>query len=693
MTGVKNAAELEAAFQDYREDRLGTAEQRFRSILACTPRSTDALIGLGAVVAATGRVAESLEHFREACEIDPGSLDAARCVAQAALHLDRLDVAEQALRAALELAPGDASLHAMNAETLASTGRHRAALASAQEWARLSPEDPSAHKAIGEIARELGDYDQAIEAYRRTRAKKTSDTEALAGIARCLAHARFEGDDAQSGAELLEGLRATGVDTQSLARPSGDLLRARYELGAEHDERPRTDSLEERWVHDELLFALLEQAINVDPRLEKVLRAQRTALLGAFLDTGRLHKRWLRLATAMAAQAVANEHVWFSSDREREQVAKLRSALEDHDLHNGDLRVLSDLIIIVALYEPLLTLDCATALASTAADLEPIKLLITRALLEPLEERSLSQSIPRAQLEDPTSKTVGAMYEESPYPRWITLPPHQPESAPDQLQWAHPAFKRAPCFDAPPNVLIAGCGTGRHALRVARREHRGQVLAIDLSIASLSHAARKARELGIDNVRLRQLDLLEAKRLEQHFSIIESFGVLHHMQEPAAGLASLADRLLPGGVIKLGLYSKRARRNVTAARERIGELGIGQSPYAVRAFRARILDGSEPSLIELLAASDFYSTSACRDLLFHVHEVQYTPLELKTLIEGAGLRFLGFQLQTRETERRYRELYEQDRSMTDLGLWDRYEEAFPDTFPNTFEFWCQKPEV
>ena len=35
--------------------------------------------------------------------------------------------------------------------------------------------------------------------------------------------------------------------------------------------------------------------------------------------------------------------------------------------------------------------------------------------------------------------------------------------------------------------------------------------------------------------------------------------------------------------------------------------------------------------------------------------------------------------------------FPQDDDMTDLELWDRFESEFPDTFPNAFELWCQKP--
>src|SRR5206468_3479419 len=47
------------------------------------------------------------------------------------------------------------------------------------------------------------------------------------------------------------------------------------------------------------------------------------------------------------------------------------------------------------------------------------------------------------------------------------------------------------------DILIAGCGTGRQAIDAAQRFHGARVLAIDLSLGSLSYAKRKTRELDL----------------------------------------------------------------------------------------------------------------------------------------------------------------------------------------------------
>ena len=40
--------------------------------------------------------------------------------------------------------------------------------------------------------------------------------------------------------------------------------------------------------------------------------------------------------------------------------------------------------------------------------------------------------------------------------------------------------------------------------------------------------------------------------------------------------------------------------------------------------------------------TDFFSTSECRDLLFHVQESRMTIPAIKDFIDGHGLKFIGF---------------------------------------------------
>ena len=134
----------------------------------------------------------------------------------------------------------------------------------------------------------------------------------------------------------------------------------------------------------------------------------------------------------------------------------------------------------------------------------------------------------------------------------------------------------------------------------------------------------------MNNVRLQQLDILDANQLQDVYDVIECSGVLHHMEDPAKGLAALNSMLKPGGYIKIGLYSKLARQKVSAARDLIQKLGIQSTPEGIRDFRKQILNDDQHKLKDIsVLVNDFYSLSECRDLCFHVQEHQFTKRPCK----------------------------------------------------------------
>ena len=63
-----------------------------------------------------------------------------------------------------------------------------------------------------------------------------------------------------------------------------------------------------------------------------------------------------------------------------------------------------------------------------------------------------------------------------------------------------------------PDVLIAGCGTGSQSILAAQRFRGVRILAVDLSLSSISYAIRKTRELGIKNIEYAQADIMKKKR-------------------------------------------------------------------------------------------------------------------------------------------------------------------------------------
>jgi 2-polyprenyl-3-methyl-5-hydroxy-6-metoxy-1,4-benzoquinol methylase len=254
--------------------------------------------------------------------------------------------------------------------------------------------------------------------------------------------------------------------------------------------------------------------------------------------------------------------------------------------------------------------------------------------------------------------------------------------------------KRFSTFDAPglpllPDMLFAGCGTGRFTLELARRYPAQSRLAIDLSRAALAYAARKAAEAGTV-VDFAQADILRLPETKKRFSMIECSGVLHHMADPFTGWRALAACLLPGGVMRVSLYSALGREPVREARDWVRREGFAATPEGIRAARQRLIAEKPAEAAQLLAAADFYSVSTCRDLLFHVREHDLTLAAIAAFLKEHGLVFLGFET-GEDVLGAYRARFPDDPAAIDLANWAAFEAEHPAVFAAMYQFWVQKP--
>ena len=71
------------------------------------------------------------------------------------------------------------------------------------------------------------------------------------------------------------------------------------------------------------------------------------------------------------------------------------------------------------------------------------------------------------------------------------------------------------------NLLIAGCGTGRHPIQIAYGDKIIKIDAIDLSLSSLAYGVRKAEELGITNINWLHGDILDLNKIKTRYDAIE----------------------------------------------------------------------------------------------------------------------------------------------------------------------------
>jgi SAM-dependent methyltransferase len=249
-------------------------------------------------------------------------------------------------------------------------------------------------------------------------------------------------------------------------------------------------------------------------------------------------------------------------------------------------------------------------------------------------------------------------------------------------------------MDQPYDVLIAGAGTGQHALQsAAGYGENARVLAIDLSAASLAYAERRRRDLGVANVELTVADILDLDTLERSFDVIECIGVLHHMADPWSGWNALLRSLKPHGLMYVGLYSATARRSLAALRDEPGYPGSGCSDSDARGYRAELLRRADDAPGgDLKRSRNFWNLSEFRDLVLHECEHRMTLPEIERYLADNALVFRGFTL-GRDVLEAFARAHPEAPWPGRLADWQHFEAEHPRTFETMYRFWCERAEM
>ena len=439
---------------------------------------------------------------------------------------------------------------------------------------------------------------------------------------------------------------------------------------------------------DPLFLCLLQSTPVRDVGFERLLTAIRHWLLKMAIGGLPVSRHQVSFTCALAKQSFINEYVFAITPQENDQLSLLRDSIADKLTSGAAVEPMQ--LAALAMYLPLHAVPSATELLER--DWAPaIDDLLSQQVRDHMRERELRDSILRlTAIEDEVSQRVRQQYEESPYPRWMHAAGQVvPASIDRYLREQFPIGAFAPVNKTENlDVLVAGCGTGQIAIASAQKYLGARVLAIDLSLSSLSYAKRSTPDNIAPQIEYAQADILKLASLKRSFDVIDSSGVLHHMADPFEGWGILLASLRPGGLMHVGLYSEAGRRDVWAAREFIAERGYGATPDEIRRCRQELI---ETPLATVTRFTDFFTTSECRDLLFHVQEARLTIPMLKAFIAKQGLKFLGFEFGLSVLQQYRSHFASSGWAWTDLDRWHAYEIQKPDTFSGMYQFWIQKP--
>jgi SAM-dependent methyltransferase len=240
------------------------------------------------------------------------------------------------------------------------------------------------------------------------------------------------------------------------------------------------------------------------------------------------------------------------------------------------------------------------------------------------------------------TQAIRAFYESHPYPAPVDSlekrldryrDPHR-RRAQNLLLW--PLEKARPDR----SILVAGCGTSQ-AARHALMEPDARVTAIDVSETSLRHTRDLQHKHDIRNLQLHPLAIEQIGELGETFDQIVCTGVLHHLNDPDAGLRALRNVLAIDGAMHIMVYAPYGRAGITMMQDYCRLLGIGVRDEDLRDLGETVqaLPVDHPIAGVVKRAKDFAQPGALADALLNPQDRAYSVPQIYDWLERCGLKF------------------------------------------------------
>ena len=237
---------------------------------------------------------------------------------------------------------------------------------------------------------------------------------------------------------------------------------------------------------------------------------------------------------------------------------------------------------------------------------------------------------------------IEAFYTDHPYPPPVT----NLDRARDE--WRDPERRRSEhhllwpgiSYRADLDILVAGCGTWQ-AAKYALIHPDARVAGIDVSETSIAHTDKLKHQYALSNLSINRLPIERAGDLDLQFDLIVCTGVLHHLRDPDAGLASLRSVLKPDGAIYLMVYAPYGRIGISMLQEYCRLLGIGASKEDLRDLieSLRSLPQHHPLASVLRGSRDAADPDALDDALLNPRDRAYSVPQLLDFVDRNGLSF------------------------------------------------------
>ena len=667
----------------------GNIKEAYKYYQYCIERNINNHIifsNYGLILKNLGKLKEAELYVRKAIQENPNYAIAHSNLGIILRDSGKIKDAKLCINKAIKLEPDFAIAHSNLGIILRDFGQLKEAELSLRKAIKLNSKLGDAYLNLGYVLKDLENFNEALSCFLKAIQITPSNNyiySILGELLRDSDLSKFKKSELKEILDLL--LKRNDINHRNLSKTFNLLYKKELIINLKNKNSciPKIELI----YKNQNIMNGLKKIIFKDPEIEKELSNFRKYICAKILkNIFLINKFEFELTIALGKQCFLNEYIYSLTKEEEISINKILDKCLDGELNEIN-------IVILSCYYPLYKLiEQVPSLKSFQYNNKNFQELIKLQISEPIKEIELSKRIKRVgKIDNYISEKVKSQYEKNPYPRWTINKYFQRPISPFNIfinNEIKPNSINHSTRDGEIKVLIAGCGTGQHILN-AQRYRNSFTTGIDLSLNSLGYAQRKISEFRIKNVELIQMDILEINLLKEKFDLIECSGVLHHMQNPEKGLQQLLSVLKNNGYLKLGLYSKIARKDIIKARNYITNNNIQSDEKGIRNFREKILSGRIENLSALKSFGDFYSLSECRDLCFHTEEHQFTINQLEKIITSNKLEFLGFSCR-KNIKSLYKKYFPKDTKQTNLQNWAKFEEIHPESFIGMYEFWVAK---
>lgn len=248
---------------------------------------------------------------------------------------------------------------------------------------------------------------------------------------------------------------------------------------------------------------------------------------------------------------------------------------------------------------------------------------------------------------------VRALYEKFPYPPLGDHGIASLEEPPGDFQRLHLSYRLgrwgARALPRDMSIWIAGSGA-MQAAEVALLYPEAQILATDLSDASIERTRGLLDDLNIENVETRRESILDADHADR-FDFILCTGVLHALEQPATGGRILSRALKSDGAAYLMLYSTAKRRLTLAMQDALAVLDSDSNFDEKQRLALEIVNAVTHEHSGCTELGDFFRESGLHteeeriefaDRILHPCEYAYDVDELLGLLDDSNLTFFDW---------------------------------------------------